>query len=120
MEFSARFKMAREYAGLNQTELAEKVGITQQMVSRIETGKVKGTTEIVKVALVCKVNVYWLAEGIGEMVDEMQLTEEERAHLQLFREASEKTRRSVCDALESEKQINELNAKIAELERKKA
>lgn len=35
---SAEFKAARKKTGMSQKQLAEKLGMTQQMVSRIETG----------------------------------------------------------------------------------
>ncbi|BBL75462.1 hypothetical protein MishRS11D_25600 [Methylomagnum ishizawai] len=96
--------MAREYAGLDQKGLAEKVGISQQMVSRLETGKADGSSYLIRIAQVCRVHPFWLYDESAEMVDEKLLTEEERKHLQLFREASPKTRRAVENVYEIEKQ----------------
>jgi len=39
-------KVWREYRGLTQQQLAEKAGISKPYLSQIETGKRKGTTEI--------------------------------------------------------------------------
>lgn len=38
-QLGTKIKLAREAAGLNQTELAQKVGVTQQQVSNWESGK---------------------------------------------------------------------------------
>ena len=40
-EFSERIKLARKRAGLNQTQLAEKVGLTQRSLSAYECGHVQ-------------------------------------------------------------------------------
>ncbi|SMF96069.1 Helix-turn-helix domain-containing protein [Methylomagnum ishizawai] len=104
MNLSERIKMAREYVGLDQKGLAEKVGISQQMVSRLETGKADGSSHLIRIAQVCRVNPFWLYDESYEMVDEKSLTEEEQRHLQLFREASPKTRRAVENVYEIEKQ----------------
>lgn len=103
MKLSERIKMAREYAGLDQVQLGERVGISQQMVSKLESGKANGSSHLIKIARHCKVNPFWLSDEEGEMVDQNQLTEEERKHLQMFREATPKTRQAVENVYKIEK-----------------
>jgi transcriptional regulator with XRE-family HTH domain len=69
MSLGERLRKARLTAQLTQKQLAEKAGITQQMVSRLETGKAQGTTDIVSLAIACEANPEWLATGKGDMVE---------------------------------------------------
>lgn len=68
MEFKDRLKAARKHAKLNQTELAERAGLTQTSISDLERGKSKATAFVAQIASVCGVSPLWLAEGIGEML----------------------------------------------------
>ena len=68
MEFKDRLKAARRYAKLNQTELAERAGLTQTSISDLERGKSKATAFAAQIASVCGVSPMWLAEGAGEML----------------------------------------------------
>lgn len=68
MEFKERLKAARRHAGLNQTELAERAGLTQTSISDLERGKSKATAFAAQIASVCGVSPMWLAEGAGEML----------------------------------------------------
>ena len=68
MEFKDRLKAARRHAKLNQTELAERAGITQTSISDLERGKSKATAFAAQIASVCGVSPMWLAEGVGEML----------------------------------------------------
>ena len=69
MSLGERLRKARLTARLTQRQLAEKAGVTQQMVSRLETGKAHGTTDIVSLAIACEANPEWLATGEGDMVE---------------------------------------------------
>lgn len=69
MEFKERLKAARQHAELNQTELAERAGLTQASISDLERGKSKATVFAVQLAAACNVSARWLAEGAGEMLD---------------------------------------------------
>jgi len=69
MSLGERLRKARLTARLTQRQLAEKAGVTQQMVSRLETGKAHGTTDIVRLAIACEANPEWLATGEGDMVE---------------------------------------------------
>ncbi|SDT01754.1 phage repressor protein. Serine peptidase. MEROPS family S24 [Pseudomonas asplenii] len=68
MEFKDRLKAARRHANLNQTELAQKAGITQTSISDLERGKSKATSHLVKIAEVCGVDAMWLSDGAGSML----------------------------------------------------
>ena len=65
---STRLKYARKKKKLTQQQLAEKVGIKQQAVQRIETNRVHSTSYIVQLAQALNVTPEWLA--LGETDDE--------------------------------------------------
>lgn len=68
MEFKDRLKAARRHAKLNQTELAERAGLTQTSISDLERGKSKATAFAAQIASVCGVSPMWLVEGAGDML----------------------------------------------------
>lgn len=82
---SERLKQARQHAGLTQDELAEKSGVTQASISKIELGKNKSenTTFGVQLAVACGVRCEWLVLGQGEMLD--GLKPDEAALLEKYR-----------------------------------
>lgn len=55
-----RLRKARKKAGLSQPELAERSGVSQQAISRIERGEQKGTSFLVALADACGVDPAWL------------------------------------------------------------
>ena len=57
----APLRVWREYRGLSQTQLAEAAGVTQAMVTMIETGRRKGQTSTLK----------RLADALGVGVDDL-------------------------------------------------
>jgi DNA-binding XRE family transcriptional regulator len=57
----APLRVWREYRGLTQTQLAEMAGVTQAMVTMIETGRRKGQTPTLK----------RLADALGVDVDDL-------------------------------------------------
>lgn len=63
--FAARLRQAREEAGLNQEQLAERVGITQGQISKLELGIREESTKTAEIAHELGVNAYWLATGNG-------------------------------------------------------
>ncbi|MBF0309203.1 MAG: LexA family transcriptional regulator [Magnetococcales bacterium] len=67
MKLSQRIKLAREYANLTQKELAEKVGISQTAVHKLECGRSRSSRRTVAIAIVCKVSPVWLETGKGDM-----------------------------------------------------
>lgn len=58
-------KVWREYRGLTQQQLADKTGISKPYLSQIETGKRKGTTEILSA----------IAKALDVSLDEVVSTE---------------------------------------------
>lgn len=68
MTYGKRLKTAREHAKLTQPGLAEKSGVSQQTISKIERGKQDGSTYTVQLASACGVRPEWLASETGEML----------------------------------------------------
>lgn len=69
MEFKDRLKKARTHAGLNQAELATRIGVRQTSVSDLERGKSRSTSFVTQMAYEMGVNALWLATGKGEMLE---------------------------------------------------
>ena len=67
MEMKDRIRIAREQANLTQAELAEKIGIKQQSVFKIESGDTKNPRNLEKIANVLGVDLNWLLTGDGLM-----------------------------------------------------
>ncbi|TRX74397.1 XRE family transcriptional regulator [Pseudomonas mangiferae] len=68
MDFKDRLKTARRHAGLNQTELAKRCGMTQTSISDLERGKSVSTSFVANLAYACGVDPLWLANGAGQMI----------------------------------------------------
>lgn len=68
MDFKDRLKTARRHAGLNQTELAKRCGMTQTSISDLERGKSASTSFVASIAHACGVDPLWLANGTGQML----------------------------------------------------
>ncbi|MBF0419633.1 MAG: helix-turn-helix transcriptional regulator [Magnetococcales bacterium] len=62
-----RIRQARKHAGLTQKELAEKTGISQTAVHKLECGRSASSRRAVSIALTCCVDPIWLDTGRGEM-----------------------------------------------------
>lgn len=67
MEFKDRLKQARKQAGLNQAELAKRIGVQQTSISDLERGKSKSTSFATQIAHELGVSPLWLAAGKGPM-----------------------------------------------------
>ncbi|WP_256593736.1 XRE family transcriptional regulator [Avibacterium paragallinarum] len=63
-----RLKTARKKAGLTQTQLAERIGVTQNAIQKIEAGG--ETKHIIALASVLGINPAWLQTGNGIMIGE--------------------------------------------------
>jgi transcriptional regulator with XRE-family HTH domain len=62
-----RFRIAREEAGLEQTELAERMGVSRNVVSNAESGRTRPRKIVFNAwALACGVPVSWLENGVGD------------------------------------------------------
>ena len=66
-EFGARIRLARKHAGLTQTQLAPRVGMSQSNLSDLET-VCHSSGMTIQIAAACGVNPHWLATGEGEML----------------------------------------------------
>lgn len=76
MKFSERLYAAREYAHLTQDQLAEKSGVKQGTISKIERGDSESSTFTVELAVACGVRPEWLAMEQGEMIDGLYVHDE--------------------------------------------
>ena len=65
MNIGDRIRTEREARGWSQKELARRAGVTQGLISQIETGKNKDTKNLAPLALALDVNADWLATGKG-------------------------------------------------------
>jgi transcriptional regulator with XRE-family HTH domain len=101
MTLAERLRMARVHAKLSQPQLAERSGVSQQMISRLERGSSKGSAGIVNLAIVCGVRPEWLSDGTEPMLSDPEpiaevmrlawaiqsLPPNDRAHLQAVADA---------------------------------
>lgn len=83
-----RLKIARNYADLTQVQLAELSLVSQQTISKIESGKQESSAEVVNLAVACRVRPEWLAMGVEPMVSEYHIPTDSRiAHAVRIMEA---------------------------------
>lgn len=68
MDLAQRLRKARKFAELTQAALAQRSGVKQQMISKLENGQSKETADLVSLAVACGVRPEWLASGDGTMV----------------------------------------------------
>lgn len=62
-----RIKLARKSRKLSQTELAEKVDLTQGFIGHIEKGRNQPSVELLaRIAIILGCNITWLATGEGD------------------------------------------------------
>lgn len=66
---SERLRIARKRAVLTQAQLAEKSGVKQQMISKLETGRSQETADIVPLAIAMQVRPEWLSTGKEPMTE---------------------------------------------------
>lgn len=75
-----RLKLARTQAGLSQTKLGEKIGVSQNTIQKIESG---GETKYInQLAKALNVNSDWLQFGVGEkenkQTDDVEMIESDK------------------------------------------
>jgi len=66
-DLGSRLKQARLAAGMSQKDLSVKSGVVQQVISKIELGIVKTTSDVVSLAQSVDVTAEWLDSGDGPM-----------------------------------------------------
>ncbi|HGS5009487.1 XRE family transcriptional regulator [Vibrio parahaemolyticus] len=69
LSFGDRVRKARAMHSpkLNQYQLAERAGLKQSTISRIEKGDFQGTAKLVELAAALNVSPIWLSTGEGDM-----------------------------------------------------
>ena len=106
-----RLRKSRNLRGYNQSELAKQSDVSQQLISRIENGKIESTTEIFSLANALNINSKWLATGEGDMepitMNPSDASEDEIRFLHLLRCLTSWQREDAIKNLEKIKQQNE-------------
>ena len=99
MTLGERIRAARKHAQLTQVQLAGRVGITQQVLARLERDGASSTKALALIAVECCVSPRWLATGEGEMLDAtpdmpapIQLTQRELALIANYRAGDDSAR----------------------------
>lgn len=63
-----RLKDLRDTLGINQADFAVKVGVSRSAISRLESGDINFTEQmIISICREFNVNRAWLVEGVGDM-----------------------------------------------------
>lgn len=71
MSTEERLRKVREIFHLNQRQLAEKIGVTSQLISQMESGKTPLSTMTARaIEAELGVSAIWLLYGTGDMVTE--------------------------------------------------
>lgn len=77
---ASRIKQARKQAGLTQKDLAQRVGVSQPVISQLENGENLQSVHLLAIAKACGVDSDWLASG-EEKPEQVVLTKEQLADL---------------------------------------
>lgn len=77
---ASRIKQARKQAGLTQKDLAQRVGVSQPVISQLENGENLQSVHLLAIAKACGVDSEWLASG-EEKPEQVVLTKEQLADL---------------------------------------
>ena len=67
MDIASRLKRLRKIAGLTQLQLAEKIGVAQNSIQKIESGDTKNPRNIESLAHVLNCSPEYLQYGVGEL-----------------------------------------------------
>ena len=83
---SNRLKTVRETLDLSQREFGEKLGVSRDVISNIEYGRVQPKELFLQhVCQLYKVNRHWLETGEGEMFDENPESDKFHEALTIFK-----------------------------------
>lgn len=85
MEYGERLKTARRLRNMTQHELAEKSGVKQTTISKIERGDQKGSKSDMDLCFALQINPVWLSRGMGNM-EPMEAESAPMPSLHLMRE----------------------------------
>jgi transcriptional regulator with XRE-family HTH domain len=99
---NSRIAALRNHLGLNQTKFAQRIGVTSQLVNKIEAGNTPlSETNIRLICFTFGVNEAWLRDGTGDMMnDEALLSGWEKRLVELFRKLSPKARELLVEYAE--------------------
>ncbi|MBF0609514.1 MAG: LexA family transcriptional regulator [Magnetococcales bacterium] len=68
MKLSDRVQTVRKNAGFTQKELADRIGISQTAIHKLECGRSRSSRRTVAIAVTCGVDPIWLETGRGNMI----------------------------------------------------
>jgi transcriptional regulator with XRE-family HTH domain len=90
MNIGKRIVTFRKYAHLSQVEFAQQLGLTQSLISRIESGKTPLTKKNIRhISMTFDIQEEWLKTGKGEMLNhEAILSDYEKRLISLFHRLS--------------------------------
>ncbi|MBF0610392.1 MAG: helix-turn-helix domain-containing protein [Magnetococcales bacterium] len=71
MKLSDRIQTSRKNAGFTQKELADRVGISQTAIHKLECGRSRSSRRTVAIAIACGIDPIWLETGRGDMISGM-------------------------------------------------
>lgn len=132
MNSSKRLKKAREYLGLTQQELGEKLGFEWHKIKNIETEKHKLTPEIAEnIEQYYSISGWWLLTGKGEMLQDSKskisipkklnsnISEKEIEILEAYKKLDQKKQqlyyhKILADAAQAEIDADETNGILSE------
>lgn len=110
--FSARITKIRSVMGLNQSEMAKSLGVSQGFLSDVEKGKkIPGSDFLISLKKYCNVSIDWLITGNGNMFDNIP---EKNATLlivdivNLLSELGEDVQKELLRKLKREKLLSDL------------
>ncbi len=93
MDLCDRIRNVRQALSMTQTEFANRLGTSQKIISRWESGTQPRGNVLEKIAELGNVSFAWLATGIGESGQGAELTEEEVGLLARYREIEDRQER---------------------------
>lgn len=103
MNLGARIKRRREELGLQQIDLARRVGISQPSLSNIESGKTKSlrAATLVGLARALKTTTRWIMTGRGPHEEDPILTEEDARMFEAWLSLTDNNRKTAILLVES-------------------
>ncbi len=101
-----RLKFIRKKRKLNQVELSQQCGTSQQLISRLENNLTETTNEIFNLAEVLSVEARWLVTGQGQM-ELPRHSSEDKKILELLNSLTLGQKHEFIEMLEKQKKENE-------------
>lgn len=79
--FGDRLKASLQHAQMTQQQLADKVGISQQLINYATTDRAKGSKHSLQMAKALRVSPEWLSTGEGEMLNTSKSAQGQQAFI---------------------------------------